>query len=85
MNTMTTTTITALTGQLTVSLRRPTRKTLSLIDKALAYLTPFESARAQTTSPTERQELLELLNAHRMVLSPYIDTDLVAWNLHQSS
>lgn len=79
--TTTTTTITTLTAQLTASLRRPTRQTLSLIDKALSYLTPFESAQARTTSAAERSELLSLLNAHRMLLAPYLDTDLIARNL----
>ena len=77
----TTTTITTLTAQLTASLRKPTRRTLALIDKALSYLTPFESSQARTASATERSELLSLLNTHRMVLSPYLDPDLIETHL----
>ncbi|MDE5872229.1 MAG: hypothetical protein K2H22_09850, partial [Muribaculaceae bacterium] len=36
-------TLSTLTSELSASLRRPGRKTLSLINKALSYLTPFES------------------------------------------
>lgn len=76
-----TTTINTLTAQLTASLRKPTRRTLTLIDKALSYLTPFESTQARTASAAERAELLSLLNAHRMVLAPYLNTELIARNL----
>ena len=70
-----------LTEELTRSMRRPGRKTLTLIDKALSYLTPFESAKASVGSSFERRELLELLDRHRMVLSPYVDVDRVEVNL----
>ena len=71
----------ALTEELTRSMRRPGRKTLTLINKALSYLTPFESAKASVASSFERRELLELLDRHRMVLSPYVDVDRVEENL----
>ena len=84
--TLTMTTISTLTAQLTVSLRKPTRGTLALIDRALSYLIPFESPRARTVSASERSDLLKLLDTHRPVLSPYLDTDRVGWNLrHQCS
>lgn len=70
-----------LTADLTRSLRRPTRRTLTLIDKALAYLTPFESSKASVTSPAERHDLLDLLTTHRMVLAPYIDADRIESHL----
>lgn len=79
--TKSTTAITTLTAQLTISLRRPTRRTLTLIEKA--YLSPFESQLARTASAAERHDLLELLYAHRMVLAPYLDTDSIARNLHR--
>lgn len=79
-----TTAITTLTAQLTVSLRRPTRRTLSLMEKALSYLSPFESPLARTVSAAERLELLSLLDAHRLILAPYLDTDRVAWNLSRA-
>ena len=66
-----------LTLQLTRSLRRPSSRTLRLIDKALSYLHPFESPRASVTSPSEKKDLLNLLNTHRQLLSPYIDTDRI--------
>ncbi len=72
-----------LTEDLTRSLRRPGRKTLALIDKALSYLTPFESAKASVVSVSEKQELLELLNAHRLCLSPYLDLDRIESNLRK--
>ncbi len=72
-----------LTAQLSHSLKRPNRRTLSLIDKALSYLTPFESPRAQAASSSEKQDLLSLLAAHRMVLTPYIDTDRIEFNLRR--
>ena len=61
-----------LSAALTRSLRRPGPRTLRLIDKALAILTPFESPCALTTSAAERQELLDLLRIHRLTLCPYI-------------
>ena len=70
-----------LTTQLSASLRKPGRRTLSLIDKALSYLTPFESPKASITSLEEKRDLLELLNVHRLYLSPYIDTDKIERNL----
>ena len=66
-----------LSSQLSESLRHPTRKTLSLINKALSYLTPFESPKATVTSPSEKRDLLNLLTTHRQLLSPYIDTDRI--------
>ena len=73
-----------LTAELTRSLRRPPRKTLSLINKALSYLTPFESAQARTASASERDDLLLLLNTHRLVLSPYMDLDRIESHLLRS-
>ena len=73
-----------LTAELTRSLRRPTRKTLSLINKALSYLTPFESPQATTTSRAERADLLNLLNTHRLILSPYMDLDRIESHLLHS-
>ncbi len=70
-----------LTDDLAASLRRPSRRTLTLINKALSYLIPFESPRAAVTTSAERQDLLTLLQEHRMVLTPYIDTDRVENNL----
>ena len=64
-------------------MRKPGRKTLVLIDKALSYLTPFESGKAMVASSFEKRELLELLDTHRVVLAPYLDTDRVEWNLRQ--
>ncbi len=72
-----------LTAQLSRSLNKPNRRTLSLIDKALSYLTPFESPQAGVASPSEKQDLLDLLRAHRLVLTPYIDTDRIEWNLRR--
>ena len=80
-NTETMTGIGMLTEELNRSMRRPGRKTLALIDKALSYLMPFESAKASVASSFERRELLELVERHRMVLSPYVDIDRVEWNL----
>ena len=71
----------ALTEELTRSMRRPGRKTLALIDRALSYLSPFESKKATVASVAEKKDLLELLERHRMVLSPYVDIDRVEWNL----
>lgn len=79
--TKTITTIPTLTSELAHSMKRPTRRTLTLIEKALGWLRPFESGKARTASRTERQELLELVATHRIVLSPYIDTTRVEWNL----
>ncbi len=70
-----------LTEQLSRSLRRPNGRTLRLLDRALGYLTPFESPRASVASPSERRDLLALLQVHCTVLSPYIDTDRVRDNL----
>ena len=74
-----------LTAELTRSLRRPTRKTLSLINKALSYLTPFESAQATTTSRTERAELLAMISTHRWTLCPYLDLDRIESNLRRAA
>ncbi|MDE6552702.1 MAG: hypothetical protein K2K98_07070, partial [Muribaculaceae bacterium] len=65
--------VAALTSQLTRSLKRPNNRTLTLIDRALSYLTPFESPKATVPSPPEKMELLALLDSHRMKLTPYID------------
>ena len=70
-----------LTYELSESLRKPTRRTLSLINKALSYLTPFESGQAKVASTTERADLLILLNTHRMVLCPYADLDRIESHL----
>ena len=70
-----------LTYELSVSLRKPTRRTLSLINKALSYLIPFESGQAKVASMAERTDLLTLLNTHRMVLCPYADLDRIEWHL----
>ncbi len=73
--------VSELTAQLTRSLRSPTSRTLRLLDRALSYLTPFESPKATVTSPSERQDLLTLLNIHRDLLTPYLDTDRIESNL----
>ncbi|MDE7347564.1 MAG: hypothetical protein K2N48_12610 [Muribaculaceae bacterium] len=85
------TTISTLTADLTRSLRRPGRKTLALIDKALSYLIPFEkpqTARSADTlyceADTIKKDLLDLLNTHRLILSPYLDTDRVESNLRHT-
>ena len=75
--------ISDLTSELTRSMRRPGRRTLALIDRALGYLVPFESAKAGVASPYERRELLELLDTHRMILCPYMDTDKAERNLRR--
>ena len=73
-----------LSAALTRSLRRPGPKTLHLIDKALALLTPFESPLALTTSAAERQELLDLISTHRLTLCPYINVDRIESNLRKA-
>ena len=73
-----------LTAELTRSLRRPTRKTLSLINKALSYLTPFEQPEARTASPAERAELLDMISTHRWTLCPYLDLDSIESNLRRA-
>lgn len=80
-NIVTCTPLSQLTSQLTRSRRTPSRRTLTLINKALSYLIPFESAGARPSSSAERSELLTLLNAHRLVLAPYLDTDRIEWHL----
>lgn len=77
-------TIPELTSQLSTSLRKPTSKTLSLINKALSYLTLFESAQTRTTSAAERTELLDMITTHRWTLSPYIDLDRIESNLRSA-
>ncbi len=74
-----------LSAQLSRSLKKPSSRTLALIDKALSYLTPFESSLARVTSASEKKDLLDLLKAHQLVLSPYIDTDRIEWNLKRHS
>ncbi|MDE6561469.1 MAG: hypothetical protein K2K75_08825 [Muribaculaceae bacterium] len=73
-----------LTSQLAQSLKRPSNRTLTLIDRALSYLTPFESPKATVASPTERRDLLALLDSHRMTLTPYLDVERIEWNLRRS-
>ena len=73
-----------LSAALTNSLRRPGPRTLRLIDKALALLTPFESPLALTTSAAERQELLDLIRTHRLTLCPYINVDRIESNLRRA-
>ena len=73
-----------LSAALTRSLRRPGPRTLRLIDKALALLTPFESPLALTTSAAERQELLDLLRTHRLTFCPYINVDRIESNLRRA-
>ena len=79
----TATAITSLTVQLSASMKKPGRRTLALIDKALAWLRPFESSNAKTASSSEKRELLELLQTHRRVLCPYIDIDRIEGNLRR--
>ena len=69
--------------ELARSMRRPGRRTLALIDKALSYLTPFESSLACVASRAECIELLDLIHAHRRILCPYIDVDRVENNLRK--
>ncbi|MDE5997169.1 MAG: hypothetical protein K2G77_03050, partial [Muribaculaceae bacterium] len=73
--------ITKLCGELKLSLKRPTSRTLRLIDRALSYLTPFESPKASVVSPSEKQDLLQLLDTHRDILCPYINIDKIEHNL----
>ena len=75
------TAISDLTYQLSESMKKPGRKTLSLIEKALSYLSPFESPEAAVVSPAERYDLLTLLATHRVILSPYLDTDRIESHL----
>ncbi len=72
--------IAKLTDDLKRSLKRPSSRTLRLIDKALSYLTPFESSLARVTSASEKKDLLDLLHRHPMVLTPYIGTDGIQSN-----
>ena len=76
-------TIPELTSLLTKSLRKPTTRTLTLIDRALSHLTPFESAQARTASASERAELLDMISAHRLTLCPYIDLDRIESHLRR--
>ncbi len=92
-------TIDQLTLQLTASLRRPTSRTLTLIEKAIRLLSPYEQApRAHTAKPTLRPSadtaqsadtsttaLLHLLTTHRIALTPYLDTHRIESNLRLSS
>ncbi len=78
------TNISTLTADLTRSAKRPTSRTLRLLDKALRLLHPFESPKAQVTSPSERQDLLTLVSIHHDLLCPYIDIDRIALNLKHS-
>ncbi len=73
--------ISELSAQLTKSMRRPCGRTLRLIDKALSYLVPFESAKADVASGFEKKELLGLIHTHRQTLSPYLNIDRIEWNL----
>ena len=73
--------VSTLTADLSLSLRKPGRRTLSLIDKALSYLTPFESTLASPSSQSERLDLLDLLRTHRLILTPYLDTTRIEHNL----
>ena len=73
-----------LTADLSRSLRRPGRRTLALIDKALSYLTPFESPLARTASGAERQELLDLICTHKLIFCPYINVDRIESNLRRA-
>ncbi len=75
------TSISKLSADLSASLRRPSSRTLRLLDRALSYLTPFESPLARTASPSERRDLLALLATHRAPLSPYLDLDRIERNL----
>ncbi len=70
--------------ELSASLRKPSSRTLRLIDRALSYLLPFESPRAATASQSERQDLLTLLLTHRDILSPYLNPDRIKTNLLQA-
>ncbi len=78
------TNISTLTADLTRSTKRPNSRTLRLLDKALNLLHPFESPKAEVTSPSERQDLLSLLSIHRDILSPYINLDKVESNLRHT-
>ena len=70
-----------LSAQLTESLCRPSPRTLRLIERALSYLSPFESSKSIVTSASEKEDLLELLDTHRLTLSPYLDLDRIESNL----
>ena len=75
--------IATLTEELTLSLSRPGRKTLALIDRALSYLIPFESPKASVVSSSERRDLLDLLGTHKLILTPYLDIERIESNLRQ--
>ncbi len=76
--------IAKLCEELSASLRKPSSRTLRLIDKALSYLLPFESPKADAASQSERQDLLTLLLTHRDILSPYLNPDRIKTNLLQA-
>ncbi len=76
--------VSELTAQLTRSLRRPTSRSLRLLDRALSYLSPCESPNATVTSPAERQDLLTRLNIHRDLPTPYLDNDRIESNLSKA-
>lgn len=65
--------INSLSNKLAESSKHPDRQTLSLIDRALALLLPFERHRPLTTSTPELQALSSLLNNNSTLLSPYLD------------
>ncbi|MDE7097263.1 MAG: hypothetical protein K2O47_07215 [Muribaculaceae bacterium] len=79
--------VSRLNYDLSASLRRPTRRTLSLIDKAIALLMPFEnsckvSKGHHSFDPgTDGADLLSLLATHRQALSPYLDISRIESNL----
>ncbi|MDE7350424.1 MAG: hypothetical protein K2N25_05105 [Muribaculaceae bacterium] len=71
--------IPTLTAELTRSLRRPGRKTLRLIDKALSYLTPYENyvtntARSANT-PYCEADTLRAIDTARSANTPYCEAD----------
>ena len=79
--------VSKLNDDLSASLRRPTRRTLSLIDKAIELLLPFESScpvskdHRSSDSGSDGADLLSLLVTHRQALSPYLDISRIESNL----
>ena len=80
-----TTPVTTLTAELTRSLRRPSRKTLSLIEKALSYLTPFENMEPRasqpahtahtTDTPSREADTLKAIDTARSTDTPHCEAD----------
>ena len=83
--------IPTLTAELTRSLRRPGRKTLRLIDKALSYLTPYENMELRTSQPAHtarsantpyrEADTLRAIDTARSANTPYCEADTLKKDL----